>query len=118
MRVAVIAAALMLNAGALHAMGNGVTSLKGDVNGDGSVSITDVTVLVEMILSGNTTTSRADINDDGTVSVTDVMELVEIILNGKIIEEDDLINVPVEGDGTNPPGDWDPAQTNQGNFQD
>ena len=88
MRVAGIAAALMLNAAALHATGNRMDYLKGDVNGDGSVTVTDVTVLVDIILSNN------------------------------ITEEDDIINVPVEGDDTTPPGGWGPAQSNQGNWQD
>ncbi len=120
MRVAGIAAALMLNAAALHATGNRMDYLKGDVNGDGSVTVTDVTVLVDIILnmSGTTTYPMADVNNDGIISITDVTELVDIILSNNITEEDDIINVPVEGDDTTPPGGWGPAQSNQGNWQD
>ena len=58
----------------------------GDVNGDGSVSVADVTALVNIILgkdSGNASASQpqvADVNGDGSVSVADVTALVNIIL--------------------------------------
>lgn len=58
----------------------------GDVNGDGSISVADVTALVNIILgkdSGNTSASQpqvADVNGDGSISVADVTVLVNIIL--------------------------------------
>ena len=61
------------------------TTQKGDVNGDGNISITDVTMLVDVILTGipqNTDTSIYDINGDGDVTVSDVTVLVDNILNG------------------------------------
>lgn len=53
----------------------------GDVNGDGTVNISDVTLLVNIIL-GNATDpyGNADVNGDGTVNISDVTLLVNIIL--------------------------------------
>ena len=55
--------------------------LPGDVNLDGSVTIADVTALVNIIL-GKASESHgvADINDDGSVTIADVTALVNIIL--------------------------------------
>ena len=64
--------------------GSASAAIKGDVNNDGFVSITDVTIMVDIIL-GNIESYdlyAADINDDGTVSVTDVTLLVNMILEG------------------------------------
>ena len=55
---------------------------KGDVNNDGSVTIADVTSLVNIIL-GKTTDYKeaiADVNGDGSVTIADVTALVNIIL--------------------------------------
>ena len=61
------------------------TSRLGDVNGDRSIDVTDVTLLVRLILTSDDeglVTANADINGDGAVSVTDVTALVNLILNG------------------------------------
>ena len=58
---------------------------KGDVNGDKSISVTDVTFLVSYILGTNDDNfvmKNADVNGDGEVSVTDVSALVSSILSG------------------------------------
>ena len=53
----------------------------GDVNSDGEANISDVTNLVNRILSSNTAySSIADVNGDGSVTITDVTSLVDIIL--------------------------------------
>ena len=53
----------------------------GDVNSDGEANISDVTNLVNRILSSNTAySSIADVNGDGSVTITDVTTLVDIIL--------------------------------------
>ena len=63
-------------------------SLIGDVNGDGSISVIDVTTLVAYIM-GNSydyfVFENADINGDGSITVTDVTSLVSLILG---IEDD------------------------------
>lgn len=60
---------------------------KGDVNGDGQVSIADVTALVNIILGKATPESNpeynfdaANVNDDDDISIADVTALVNIIL--------------------------------------
>ena len=58
----------------------------GDVNGDESIDVTDVTMLVNYILgnaNGNFIVDNADINQDGEIDVTDVTALVNIILGDK-----------------------------------
>lgn len=55
----------------------------GDINGDGSVSIGDVTALIDILLGGET--DRAvfcDVNLDGSVSIGDVTALIDILLGG------------------------------------
>ena len=61
------------------------STLTGDVNGDGDVSVTDVTLLVNKILGNandNFIIANADVNSDGVITVTDVTKLVSIILEG------------------------------------
>lgn len=53
---------------------------KGDVNGDGEVTIADVTALVNIILGKNDKKAIADVNGDGPVTIADVTALVNIIL--------------------------------------
>ena len=55
--------------------------LKGDVNGDGRVNVSDVSALINMILGMTTMDqTRADVNGDGRVNVSDVSALINIIL--------------------------------------
>ncbi|MBO4443912.1 MAG: chitobiase/beta-hexosaminidase C-terminal domain-containing protein [Bacteroidaceae bacterium] len=58
------------------------TAKKGDVNGDGSVDVADVTMLVSMILGNMPVNAAANVNEDaeGAVDVADVTALVSIIL--------------------------------------
>jgi len=56
------------------------TGLRGDVNGDGEVSIADVNAVVDLILAGAYTTA-GDVNEDGEVTVADVNAVIDIILN-------------------------------------
>ena len=53
----------------------------GDVNGDGSVNISDVTFLIDLLLSG-TATPGADVNGDGSVNISDVTFLIDLLLSG------------------------------------
>ena len=55
------------------------TSLKGDINIDGNVDVSDVTTLVGYILDGETP-QNCDLDGDGNVNVTDVTTLVNLIL--------------------------------------
>jgi hypothetical protein len=56
-------------------------SIKGDVNGDGEVSVADVNMLVNIILGGaDNSEGRSDVNADGEVSLADINEVIGIIL--------------------------------------
>ena len=55
--------------------------LKGDVNADGEVTISDVNAVIDMILSGDVEIS-GDVDGDGEVGIADVNAVIDIILNG------------------------------------
>ena len=59
----------------------GPALLKGDINGDGIVNVTDVTALINTIL-GTASYSQdvCDINGDDVMNVTDVTALINLIL--------------------------------------
>ena len=60
-------------------------SLRGDVNGDGSVNISDVTALIDYLLTGNASgisLSGADCNQDGSINISDVAALIDRLLIG------------------------------------
>ena len=60
---------------------------RGDVNGDGSVTVVDVTFLVDYILGNENdgfVIENADVTKDGQITVTDVTALVDIILNNVV----------------------------------
>ena len=54
--------------------------IRGDVNGDGEVSIADINVLIGIILNDGYTTA-SDVDGDGEVGIADVNVLVGIVLN-------------------------------------
>ena len=62
--------------------------LLGDVNRDGSVSIADVTTLIDHLLSGdfeeseNFSPDNADLSGDHVVSIADVTALIDYLLSG------------------------------------
>ena len=49
----------------------------GDVDGDGQVSIADVTALIDLILSGDTAPAVADVDGNGSVNIADVTALID-----------------------------------------
>ena len=55
-------------------------SILGDVNGDTTVNIQDVILLVNFILNGQGDIN-GDINADGTINILDVIQIVNIILS-------------------------------------
>ncbi|MBQ8271216.1 MAG: leucine-rich repeat protein [Bacteroidaceae bacterium] len=55
----------------------------GDLNGDESTDVSDLTLLVNIILGNSSTTDAADLNDDGSVDVSDLTKLVSIILGSE-----------------------------------
>lgn len=55
----------------------------GDADGDGVLSVTDATSIIDYIISGNTDSFysiNADIDGDGVVSVSDVTAIIDILL--------------------------------------
>lgn len=59
--------------------------LKGDVNGDGLVNVTDIVETVNYIMekpSNKFNKEAADVNGDSEVNVTDIVMMVSIIMNG------------------------------------
>ena len=52
----------------------------GDVDGDGLVNISDVTVLIDLLLGGTTPPSSADVDGDGSVNISDVTTLIDMLL--------------------------------------
>ena len=55
---------------------------RGDVNLDGNVSISDVTQLIDILLSGAQGGPTADVNADGGVTISDVTQLIDMLLGG------------------------------------
>jgi len=60
------------------------TTIKGDVNNDGIVSIADINAIIDVMIGGDTVDSelrrRADVNGDGEVSIADINTVIEILL--------------------------------------
>ena len=56
----------------------------GDINGDGTVSISDVTALIDYLLGGGTgiNLDAADVNGDENISISDVTTLIDRLLSG------------------------------------
>jgi len=59
------------------------TTIVGDVNDDGEVTIADVNAIVDFILSG-TYYAAADVNGDGEVTIADVNAVISIILGSDV----------------------------------
>ena len=63
----------------------GSSTMRGDVNGDGQVNISDVTVLINYLLSGNASginLEAANCNGDNGVNISDVTTLINFLLSG------------------------------------
>ena len=82
---------LLGNAGPYGGVGNvvfykevtvAVNRVSGDINGDGEISIADVTTLIGLLLNGETETgTAADVDGDGKVNIADVTALINILLS-------------------------------------
>ncbi|MBQ9575409.1 MAG: agmatine deiminase family protein [Muribaculaceae bacterium] len=62
-----------------------ISFTRGDVNGDGTVNISDVTALINYLLSGDATSVKVDAADssqDGNVNISDVTALINYLLHG------------------------------------
>jgi Leucine-rich repeat (LRR) protein len=60
-------------------------STRGDVDGNGNVNISDVTALIDYLLSGNASginVSAADCDQNGAINISDVTALIDYLLSG------------------------------------
>ena len=65
-------------------LGAGAEVLMGDVNGDGKINITDVTLLITSVLNDDVTwinLETADMNGDGMINITDVTLVIAVAMN-------------------------------------
>ena len=71
------------NGMAVYKIGRNVSSdeppVPGDVNGDGEVNISDISDIIDLILSGKVTDS-GDVNGDGEINITDINFVIDMIL--------------------------------------
>ncbi len=61
---------------------NGIPGLVGDVDGDGAVTISDVTALIDYLLAETPIAGDGDIDGDGNITIGDVTALIDILLTG------------------------------------
>ena len=73
----ILISTMMALAGPRHYSSN----VDGDVNADGDVTIADVNVVIDAIMSG-VHNANCDVNHDGDITIADVNVLIDIILNG------------------------------------
>jgi len=53
-------------------------SIKGDVNGDGTVDVADISAIIS-VMAGTATYNAADVNGDGSVDVADISNVISIM---------------------------------------
>ena len=59
-----------------------VAFLLGDVDGDGQITIGDVTRLIDMLISGSSSyNASADVDGDGQITIGDVTALIDLLLH-------------------------------------
>ena len=67
-------------------MTGATTNLMGDVNGDEKITISDVTALIDYLLSGDSSNiqlDNADVNSNENISISDVTALIDKLLTGE-----------------------------------
>ena len=58
---------------------DGPQPVTGDVNGDGEVNISDISEIIDLILSGRVS-DLGDVNGDGEINISDINTVIDIIL--------------------------------------
>lgn len=72
------------NVASLNINGEGI-AMTGDVNLDGSIDVTDINCVVNVVMGAaapGTYGNRDDVNGDGTIDVSDINTLVNLVMNG------------------------------------
>ena len=57
--------------------------LRGDLNRDGAITISDINAMIDLIISGNPSGGSmllADLNDDGSITIADINCIIDLIL--------------------------------------
>ena len=70
-----------------------LSNIRGDVNGDKAINITDVAMMTTHIMGDfnkDFLSANADLNNDGDINITDVVTAVNIILTGKGVSSIEL----------------------------
>lgn len=68
-----------------------LSSIHGDVDGDGEVGVADLTALIDYIFSHDASTidfTKLDVDRDGEINVGDVVALVDVIMSREVVSED------------------------------
>ena len=65
-----------------YSLDGDIDVMRGDVNIDGAVNISDVTALIDILLSGSTAPAEADADLDGDINISDVTTLIDYLLSG------------------------------------
>lgn len=73
---------------ALIALSQPISANRWDVNGDGTVSSTDITLLYNYLLNSELLypESNYDVNNDGSITSVDITEIYNVLLNGFPVE--------------------------------
>ena len=77
-----LTAMLLMSTGAM-AQSSG--TMRGDVNGDGTVNGTDIQAIINVVVAGEYD-ETADVNRDSKVNGTDIQEVINIIVNGPVAQ--------------------------------
>lgn len=74
----------------------------GDLDGNGSLSVSDVVALINMIISGEADGNKiADVNGDGHSNAADISALINLIVNGDAVKTRILSKAPaIQGANT------------------
>ena len=87
----------------IYGIKNDYVGLKGDVNRDKNVTITDAVAIVNYLLgsqSDSFNTKAADVNKDNNITITDAVGVVNIILNGSEASAPQLNPEEIESQAT------------------
>jgi len=77
----------LISEGVDGSLSTGSTAMPGDVNGDDTVNVQDIILLIGLILDA-AFSSVADVNGDGLLNVQDIVLIVNMILDGRFIDAD------------------------------